>query len=124
MPDFTPLYKPGQAFSSTTSAAVTGGQLLEVTGDNTVGPAAAGSLKVVGQAAHDAASGQPVTVHGPGRPITEVTASGAIAAGARVKAAAAGQVAAYVDGTDAVTLVVGLALAAAGNGAPVRIQTR
>lgn len=124
MGDYTPVHKPGQTISSTTSAAVTGGQLLEVTGDNTVGPAAAGSLKVVGQAAHDAASGKPITVHAPGRPVCEATAAATVTAGQRLKAAANGQVTPYVDGTDAVTQVVGLALAGATSGNPVRYQAR
>lgn len=124
MPDFTPIHKPGQAITLTASAAITGGQLLEVTGDNTVGPAAAASLKVVGQAGHDAASGARVTVHAPGRTVTEAVASGTVTAGQRLKTAASGQVTAYVDGTDAVTQVVGLALAGATNGALVRYQPR
>lgn len=124
MTDYTPVFKPGQTITSTTSAAVTGQQLLEVTGDNTVGPAAAGSLKVVGQAAHDAASGAKVTIHAPGRPVCEAVASGAIVAGERLKAAAAGKVAKYVDGTDAATLVIGLALAGAADTATVRYQAR
>lgn len=124
MGDYTPVYKPGQTITSTASAAITGGQLLEVSGDNTVAPAAAGSLKVVGQAGHDAAIGARVTIHAPGRPVCEATASGAIAAGDRLKAAAAGKVAKYVDGTDAATLVVGVALAAAADTATVRYQSR
>lgn len=123
MGDYTPVFPDGP-FSSTTSAIVTGGQLLEVSGDNTVGPAGAGSLKVVGQAAHDAASGAAVTVHGTG-PIREAVVAGAgVVAGVRLKAAAAGKVALYVDGTDAATLVVGVALAAAADTATVRYQGR
>jgi hypothetical protein len=127
MTDYTPIHKPGQEFGSTTSAAVTAGQLLEVTGDDTVGPAAAGSIKVVGQAGHDAGSGKPVTIHGPGRPIGEapvVAAGTTVVAGDRLKAAAAGTVAKYVDGTDAVTLVVGLALKGGAAGALVKYQAR
>lgn len=118
MSDYT-IVMPQGPFTSSASAAVTGGQLVEVTGDNTVGPAAAGSLKVVGQANHDAASGADLTVDGRG-PIREGTASGAITAGDRLKAAANGAVAKYVDGTDAVTLVVGVALAGAADAATVR----
>lgn len=118
MADYT-IVMPQGPFSSTTSAAVTGGQVLEVTGDNTVGPAGAGSIKTVGQAGHDAASGAAVTVHGRG-PIREATASGAINAGERLKAAAAGAVAKYVDGTDAVTQVIGVALAGAADAGTVR----
>lgn len=38
MADYLPLFKPGQDITSTTSAAVTGGQLLVVSGSGTVAP--------------------------------------------------------------------------------------
>lgn len=123
MGDFTPIHKPGQAITLTASAAVTGGQLLEVTGDLTVGPAAANSQKVVGQAGHDATAGQRVTVHAPGATVTEAEASAAIAAGALVKAAATGTVATFV-GTDPEPARIGLALAAAAVGAQCRYLYR
>lgn len=121
MPDYT-IVMPAGEFSSTTSAAVTGGQLAEITGDNTTGPAGAGSIKVVGQFLHDAASGAPVTIYSD-KPIREAVVSGAgVVAGVRLKAAAAGKVALYVDGTDAATLVVGKAFAAAADTTTVRYQ--
>ena len=122
MGDFTPRYKPGHAVTLTTSAAVTGGQLVEVTGDLLVGPAAAGSAKVVGQAACDAAAGQRIAIHMPGKTVTDATASGAIAAGDHLKAAAGGKVAKFVVGTDPETARVGLALAAAADGQPAVFQ--
>ena len=122
MADYTIVMPPGE-FTTTASAATTGGQNVEVTGDNTVGPAAAGSIKVVGQALHDAASGAGLTVYGDGA-IREAVAAGAVTAGQRLKAAAAGKVAAYVDGTDAATLVLGVALAGAADTATVRYQAR
>lgn len=119
MADYTIVMPLGE-FSSVASAAVTGGQLVEVTGDNTVGPAGAASIKTVGQALHDAAIAAGVTVYGRG-PIREAVVAGAgVVAGVRLKAAAAGKVALYVDGTDAVTQVVGIALAAAADTATVR----
>lgn len=119
MSDYT-IVMPQGPFTSSASVALTGGQLVEVSGDNTVGPAGAGSIKVIGQANHDAASGADVTVETRG-PIREATVSGAgVVAGVRLKAAAAGKVALYVDGTDAVTQVVGIALAAAADTATVR----
>lgn len=63
MADYSPVYSGGvQAFTKTASAAITGGQVLEVTGVSQVGPAGAASTKVIGVAAHDAASGARVTV--------------------------------------------------------------
>ena len=113
------IVMPQGPTTSATSAAVTGGQLLEVTGDNTVGPAGAASLKVVGQALHDAASGASVTYDCDG-PIREAVASGAIAAGDLLITAAAGKLAA---GTTA-NAVRGVALAAAADGATVRYVGR
>ena len=57
MADYSPVYSGGVTpFTQTTSAAVTGGQVLEVTATGTVGPATAATVKPVGVAAHDAAS--------------------------------------------------------------------
>lgn len=60
MSDYTPVNEADR-ITLTASAAITGGQLLVVSGVNTVAPAgAAGS--VIGVAGYDAASGQRVTV--------------------------------------------------------------
>ena len=113
MPEYLPTFKPGQAFTLKASAAITGGQVVEVTGSGTVGPAAAGSVKVVGVAAFDAAINDNVTVYAGG--VQHVTASGAVAAGDTVQAAANGQAA---TGT---TAPIGLALTSAASGGDVRI---
>lgn len=118
MAEYT-IVAPAGPQSSTASATITGGQLLEVTGDNTVGPAGAASLKIVGQACHDAASAAGVTYYSDG-PIREATASGAVSAGDLLIGAAAGKVAA---GTTA-NAVRGVALAAAADGATVRYMGR
>lgn len=92
MGDYSPINADGDEFTLTASAAITGGQILESTGDGTVGPAGAASVKVVGVAAHDAASGQPIsvlclfTIH------ETVTGTGGMAAGNNVQAGAAGTV--------------------------------
>lgn len=114
MGDYTPVYKPGQAVTFTATAAVTGGQHVAVSGDMSVAPAAAGSAMCVGQAGHDAASGERVTVHLPGRPVHEATAGGTIAAGAGVKVGAtAATVVAFVEGTDDEPARIGTALTGA-----------
>ena len=113
MAEHTPLFKPGEAITRTTSAAVTGGQVVIVSGNNTVAPSSAASAAWMGVAAFDAASGDPVTVLSGG--VHELTASGAIAAGARVVTAAAGAVADIAAGTD-YSQIVGVALAAASGG--------
>jgi hypothetical protein len=114
MAEYLPIYKPGQAITLAASATITGGQLVEVSGSGTVGPAGAASVKVVGVAAFDAVSGDNVTIFAGG--VQHAVASGAITAGAVVQAGAAGTVAA---GT---TAPIGIALSTAADGADVRVQ--
>ncbi|WP_063017184.1 MULTISPECIES: capsid cement protein [Nocardia] len=118
MPEYAAIFKPGEAFSRVTSAAVTGGQLLIVSGNDTVAPSSAATSAWLGVAAQDGGSGDLVTVLTGG--VHELAASGAIAAGARVVPAAAGAVADIGAGTD-YSQVVGVALAAASGG-KVRVK--
>lgn len=113
MAEHTPKYFPADRLPSTTSAAVTGGQVLVVSGNNTVAPIAAPNEAWLGVAAHDADSGAPVVVYTEG--VHEVPASGAIAAGKPVRGAAAGAVAAFVNATDEPEEIIGTALSAAAN---------
>lgn len=114
MPDYLPKYSPGDAITYTASSDVTGGRIVEITGNNTVAHAAADSAKVVGVAGFDAATGETVTVYSGGvqRPIADT----AITAGARVTAAADGK--AGTGGTHE----LGTALAAAAVGSPVQTK--
>ncbi len=105
MADYIPKFKPGSAVTFTASADVTGGRLVEITGNRAVGPAGADSAKVFGVAARDTEAGDTVLVYGPG--IHTLTASAAVAAGAQVAAAADGKVA----GTG--TNFIGIAITAA-----------
>ena len=114
MADYTPLFLPGHEFTTTASTAVTGGQLVEVSGSDTVGPTGAASVKVVGVAAFDAATNGLVTVFGRG-PIHISTASGAITAGARLDAGAAGTVVSATAGVNN----IGVAMTTAADGASV-----
>lgn len=104
------------------SATITGGQLLEVTATGpTVGPAGANSLKAVGVAGNDAASGAIVQVHTEG--VVTMTSSGSITAGDYVIPAAAGAVqtiAAVTDGRQ----MIGVALQTVTTGLPVLVQLR
>ena len=109
MADHLPKFTGG-AVTFTASAAITGGQVVEVTGDRTVGPSTAASAKAVGTAAHDAASGAKVVVHLPG-PVDTAVSAAAILAGAKVEAAAAGKIQTATTG-----YVLGIALTAAGAG--------
>lgn len=92
MSDYIPVYTPANTFTSTASATVTGGQVLEVSGSGTVAATSGTSAKVIGVAAHDAAANALVTVHGRGKVHASV-ASGGISAGAQVVSAADGKVA-------------------------------
>ena len=111
MADYLPLFTPGQKVTFTASAAVIGGQAVEITDDRTVGPAGALSAKYIGVAGFSAAAGEPVTVHLPGH-VQRIKASGAIAAGAEVECGAAGTVKTKTTGPK-----VGITLAAAADGA-------
>jgi hypothetical protein len=100
MADYTPVITNGTApWTLQASAAVTGGRLVEVTGNGTVGPAGAASLKVLGVAAFDAATGAKVDVWPLAGLTHKITASGAIAAGDNLAAGAAGVVSPIAAGT-------------------------
>jgi len=118
MAEAVPHYQSDNPLTFTVAtAAVTGGQLVEINGNMTVGPAGADSTKCVGVAAHDAAVGAQVTVYRAG--VFDLLASGAIAAGAKVVCAAAG--AAKTIGAGTIDEVVGTALEAISNAATGRV---
>lgn len=119
MAEYTPLHVPGKAFTRQASAAVTGGQLVRVSGSGTVAPVSAASADWLGVAGFDAASGEPVTVFTEG--VQRLTASGAITAGQTVEGAASGAVAAHTNGTNDIN-VVGIALTTAASGALVEVS--
>jgi hypothetical protein len=126
--DYSPVYSGGIApFSKTASAAVTGGQVVVVSGVSQVGPSGAGATQGVGLAAHDAASGARVTVW----PLTncehEATASGTVTAGDGVVAVAAGAVATAPTSlatAAAAGTLIGIATTTATNGNKVRFIGR
>jgi len=106
---------------STASATITEGQLLEVSGDGTLGPAGAASAAVVGYALTGAASSAPVKALMFG-PVLSLTSSGAITAAAKVVAGAAGVV--TTIGANTFEKIVGTALTtAAGNVVKVVMHT-
>ncbi len=111
MSEYLPRYAPADMVPAVTSAAVTGGQLLVVSGDNTVAASSAAAIGF-GVAANDAGSGERVTVYRTG--IHVLGATGTINAGDPVVPAATGTVAAL--GNTTYVNVVGQALAAASGG--------
>ena len=106
MADYLPKFHDGVAITLSSSAAVTGGQLVAVTGDGTVGPAGADSTAVVGVAGFDVQSGDRLTVYRHG--VQRLTAADAITAGAPVAAAADGQVTASGSNHIGIALFNGL----------------
>ena len=116
MADYLPIRIPGQALVATASADISGGQVVEVSGNDTVAPAAAASAKWLGVAAFNAKAGDRVTVHAGGTQAPK--AAGAITAGDIVAAAADGAVATVTAAEPA----VGVALTDAADGAEVRVQ--
>lgn len=119
MAEYVPLHQPGKAITRQASAAITGGQLVIVSGSGTVAPGGAASAAWLGVAGFDAASGDQVTVFTEG--VQRLVASGAITAGATVEAAAAGKVATHTNGTNDVN-IVGVALTTAADGALVEVS--
>jgi hypothetical protein len=122
MPDYTPPFQPGAAVTRTASAAITGGQVVEVSGNGTVAATAGASAKVVGVAAHDAVSGARVTVHGLQGQVHEVTSTAGATAGNGLTSGASGTV---VDGgaigaLAAAGTLIGVAENTGGAGAKIR----
>lgn len=122
MADYTPLQTANLLpITSTASASITGGQLVEVSGSGSVGPAAADSVKAVGVAAHDAANGGRVTVHPLAGVVHEfVAGTGGVTAGQAVKAGtAANEVLPLAGG--ALGMQTGVALTTAAAGSKVQV---
>ncbi len=80
-------FLPGDRLTCTASAAVTGGRLVELTGNRTVGPAAAASEKVVGISLYDAAINEKVTIVSEG--VWLIRCEATVVAGDYVQAAGA-----------------------------------
>lgn len=96
MADYTPVQAAGHADTLTyiAGAAITGGQVLVYSAADTVIPAAGASQAVAGVAAHDAASGAPVTVFAGDAIIHETQTTAALVnAGALIQSAAGGLIA-------------------------------
>ena len=118
MAEYLPIRTPGDALVATASASITGGNLVAVSGNGTVATAGATTVAWLGVAGFDAVSGDSVTVYAGG--VQEVTASGAITAGAAVVAGANGTV--VSSATPAAATQVGVALTTAADGAKVRVK--
>src|SRR4249919_4199546 len=89
MADYTPVYGKPQAMTMTAGATITGGQVLKLSAADTVQPADANAPTYVGVAAHDAASGAPVTVLAGSGVVHETLCAGTISQGTLVFAGSA-----------------------------------
>lgn len=119
MADYVSVFAPGDDITMTASAAITGGQLVAVSGVKTVAPTGASTGAWLGVATTDAASGAKVGITSGG--VQELVASGSVTAGDVVVPAAAGKVAAIGAGTT-YSHVVGVALTTAADAAKVLVK--
>lgn len=116
MAEYLPKFQPGQGVTYTAAGPITGGDLVELgPTPRSVVRAAAASAKVVGVAAQDVATGDPVTVYSGGVQIG--VAAAAIPLGSPVEAGANGQL------RVATTAAIGLAVTA-GAAALDRVEFR
>lgn len=122
MADYLPVYTNGaEPYSATTSATVTGGQVLYASGNGTVAPTAGANGAFVGVAAHDAASGARVTVWPVSGVIHETTSPAGVTAGAALTSSTSGGVDSGTLGTIAAAgTLMGTALTTASAGAKTR----
>lgn len=89
MADYTPVYGRPKAMTFLAGSAIVGGNVLKVSAADTVVPADTNCANYAGVAAHDAASGAPVTVLMGGGVVHETYANATTAAGALVYAGSA-----------------------------------
>ena len=127
MADYQPVFSGGAVpFTATTSAAVTGGNVLAQSGNGTVQAAVTASgAAVVGVAAHDAGSGAKVAVWPLDGVVHELVATAGITQGAGVIVdAVAGQVATATIATAAAAgTLIGTALTTA-SGSPLKLRVQ
>ena len=81
MADYAPVYGRPKSMTLTAGAAITGGQLLVFSAADTVVPSAVNPANYAGVAAHDAASGAPVTVFMGAGIVHETPVAAGVAAG-------------------------------------------
>lgn len=117
MADHVPHYIATPAVSMVATGTITGGRLVETTGNMTCAQAGAASIKVCGVAARDAVATASTPVYEDG--VHDLVATGAIAAGDIVCAAANGTV--QTIGANVFGTKCGRALEAIANAATGRI---
>ena len=116
MAEYVPAVN-GPRITRKASAAITGGQLVYVSGDGTVAPTTAATVAWLGIAGADTANGDIVTVYTEN--FQRAIASGAITAGDALESAAGGKVAKHTVGTNDY-LILGVALNTVADGGTVQ----
>jgi hypothetical protein len=116
--DYIEVSEPTTRRTRTAGGTITGGQLVYVSGANTVQATSAATGAWVGIATQDATSGNKVGVISGNE--QELVAAATIAAGDPLMAAAAGQVTPFTGTT--YSQKVGTALTGGASGAKVRVQ--
>ena len=113
MAEYFPKFQPGAAVTVVATAAVVGGRLISLNGQNS----AADSTTVLGVAAQDVQTGDAVAYFRDG--LHRLVAGATITAGQFLKAGANGTVVPWVEGTDGVSRLIGKSLSAAAANASV-----
>lgn len=111
MADYAAKFLYAVQISGVASATITGGQVLVVSGNGTVGPAGADAANVIGVACTDAASTALVSYNPRGK-VHVTTTAGAVTAGNDAFTGAAGT----VDDTGTAANKIGVFLTSAGSG--------
>lgn len=119
--EYNPVYVPGRAMTLTASAAVSAGDVVEVSGSGTVARvSASASLKVIGVVSTPAQPGHRVMIWGRG-PVHELVADGIITAGDLVVATVTpGFGVRAMTGDDDPRALLGVAITSAASGALAR----
>lgn len=126
MADYSPVYATDQKpFTMTAGAAITGGQLVFISGVSTVTPTAGANGATIGVAAHDAASGARVSVWPLCNVVHETVTPAGVTAGAALSSSTSGGVDSGTLGTLAAAgTFLGTAITTATAGNKCRWQAR
>lgn len=89
MADYTPVFGRPKTMTLTASGTIVGGQVVKISAADTVAAADTNCTNYAGVAAHDAASGSPVTVYMGAGVVHETLSATTVSAGALVFAGSA-----------------------------------
>ena len=119
MADYAPVLGRPKTVTMTAGATITGGQVLVFSAADTVSPSAVNPANYAGIAAHDAASGAPVTVMMGSGVVHETPTAAGVTAGALVYGGATGQVTGTA-GTGYGAVALGVAVRTLGGAGTLR----